>query len=353
MPNFTAETTVGIVGHQKRPMSRHEDTPSIIDREITSFRGGQRLAWRDLTATEKRDYLFESGIQATAYERYPDEARPDVAHGFLQFTVSALQSLAHRLLSESLTRQSDELATPKPKLFHTYGTTAKVLFNPEPGSPYTGFFAEPAHGLARFSYAGPVAGVGVVPGLGLKFPVDGDRPSENAVVMRMLDPQSHNSVFENPFSNILPVPRLANVVMRVVKARFETVVAEGRGLHQPVDNLARVNARGQRAAEARAPHHLILVPTDAARRASDRHIDFRDDLARNIPSGTRIYDVLGLTEAEDTALGAQGKKDLEELVPHAAHIGSLSTESEFIASKYGDYRLFFKHSEVFLREEFR
>jgi len=50
-----------------------------------------------------------------------------------------------------------------------------------------------------------------VPGLGLKFPVDGDRPSENAVVMRMLDPQSQHSVFENAFTNILPVPRFTNL----------------------------------------------------------------------------------------------------------------------------------------------
>jgi hypothetical protein len=35
----------------------------------------------------------------------------------------------------------------------------------------------------------------------------------------------------------------------------------------------------------------------------------------------------------------------------STRVGALTTESEFIASSYGDYRLFFKHSDVFLRNE--
>jgi len=40
-------------------------------------------------------------------------------------------------------------------------------------------------------------------------------------------------------------------------------------------------------------------------------------------------------------------------VTGATRIGALRTESEFIASKYGDYRLFFKHSDQFIRDEYR
>jgi hypothetical protein len=77
---------------------------------------------------------------------------------------------------------------------------------------------------------------------------------------------------------------------------------------------------------------------------SNAQIDFRVDLARNIPQGTTVYDVLGLDEADDDR-----SLDLEDLVPRAKRIGALTTESEFIASAYGDYRLFFKHSDVYLR----
>jgi hypothetical protein len=79
----------------------HQNTPSIIGREITSFRGGQRLAYRDLTGLEKRDYLFDAGIRATAYANDPRGSRPDVRQGLLQFTASALNSIAHHLLAEA------------------------------------------------------------------------------------------------------------------------------------------------------------------------------------------------------------------------------------------------------------
>lgn len=329
-------------------MTDIQDTPSIVDREITRFRGGAVLRYADLSGQEKRDYLFEDGIRATAYAN----GLPDVHLGLFAATQAGVESLAHHLLRQTVTRVGDELEAPKHKLFHSFGTTAKIRYNPESGTPYTGIFGDTAHGLARFSYAGPTIGIGIVPGLGLKFPVDGDHPSENVVVMRMLDPQSEHSVFHNPFSNILPAPSPLNLTMKVVNQRFETVVAEGHGLHQPVDNFARIHPSGQPVAgPPQAPYRLILVPTEAARNACDPHLDFRDDLAQNLPAETTIYSVLGLDEDAETTLHGQGLNRLEELIPHASRIGSITTESEFIASTYGDYRLFFKHSDVFLRPE--
>ncbi len=318
------------------------DTPSIVGRQITSSlpAGGQSLTYSQLTAIEKRDYLFEAGIRATAHATLPD-----VTLGVPLFLGSALDSFAHHLLRDTVTRVGDELETPKNKLFHTYGTTAKIQFTPEPATPYTGLFAENAHGLLRFSYAGPVIGVGIVPGLGLKLLIDGDHPSENAVMMRMLDGQSQHSVFEHPFTNLLPDPNLTNAIMRGVKERFESVVSAGHGLDQPVANFARVQVSGQPVpGEVRAPFRVILAPTREARLMSNPQIDFRTDLARNVPQGTTIYDVLGLDEADDDR-----SIDVEDLLPRAKRIGGLTTESEFIASAYGDYRLFFKHSDVYLR----
>ena len=316
------------------------DTASIAGRPITSFRGGQRLSYGQLTALEKRDYLFDAGIRATAHTTLPD-----VTLGLPLFIGAAFDSFAHHLLRDTVTRVGDELETPKHKLFHTYGSTAKVSFTPQPGTPYSGLFAAKAVGLLRFSYAGPVLGIGIVPGLGLKLLLDGDRPSENAVMMRMLDGQSEHSVFEHPFTNRLPDPNATNMIMRGVKERFETVVSSPHGLDQPVDNFARVQVNGQPVTGAvRAPFRVILAPTRDARLKSNPQIDFRTDLARNIPSGTTIYDILALDEADDDRTA-----EIEDLVPKATRIGSLTTESEFIASAYGDYRLFFKHSDVFLR----
>lgn len=341
----------------------YSDTPSIIHNEIATARPGRKLRYVELTGVEKRDYLFEHGIRATAY--VDDASLPDVKYGLLQFSRSALKSIANHLLSETLTRVSDELPEPKPKLFHTYGTTAKIVFIPEPDTPYSGILAERVPGLARFSFAGPVSAVGVVPGLALKFPIDGDQPSQNLVAMAKLDPQaplwrffstsSHNSVFQNPFTNILPHPSFANLTMRVVNQRFETVAMPGHGLHQSLACFAKLRANGEAVPPERvaAPYRVIFRPTAQAKSASDPTIDFRDDLARNIAPGTSIYDVLALDDSKEKELRAKGIAAVEDLMAHAQKIGTIATESEFIASRYGDYRLFFKHDDSFIRPEFK
>jgi hypothetical protein len=341
---------------------RIDDAPSIVDREITSARPGERLSYAQLTGREKRDYLFDEGIRPTAYANLRGEKLPDVEGGLPDFIGSAFKSYTHHLLSQTITRVGDELETPKRKLFHTYGTTAKIVLTPKPAaSRYTGLFTVPAPGLARLSYAGPVLAIGIVPGLGLKFPIDGDNPSADLVVMRMLDSQrpfphipgtpAQRSVFQNPFTNFLPDPNPFNLVMREVKHRFETVVVAGEGLHQTVESLARVCPDGSPvpAEQVATPYRLILRPTAEATAASDPTIDFRDDLATHVPAGMPIYDVLALDESEEVELRRQGLVTVEALLPNATEIGTITTESEFIASTYGDYRLFFRHSDRYLR----
>ena len=232
------------------------ETPSLTQGRITQVRPGVSLGYSDLTGREKRDYLFEQGIRTTAYGQGNNGARPDVVSGIVQFSGSALQSIANHLLSQSLTRVDDELEEPKRKLFHTYGTVAEIVFSPAPDTPYSGLFRQQASGLARFSYAGPVSGVGVVPGLGLKFPRDGPHPSVDLVL-----------------NNIVP--------------------------------------------------------------------------------GTPIYDVLGLDEDVELELARQGTTRLEDLISRGRKIGVIQTESAFLASRYGDYRLFFKHDHRFMRDEFK
>jgi hypothetical protein len=309
------------------------DAPSIIDDSYAA-----------LDALEKRDFLFDRGILPTTYVH----GLPDTHLGVIEFTESAVESFTDHLLRDTVTRVGDELETPKHKLFHTYGTTAKIRFTPADDTPYSGIFQDRAPGLLRFSYAGPEIAVGTVPGLGLKFPIDGAHPSENAVLMRGLDRQSSPSVFEHPFSNLLPDPSPLNVVMRIVKDRFETVVTSGHGLHQPVDNLARIHVNGSLVDDnaVRAPHRLILAPTPDAIQATAAAGDFRIRLASDIAIGMRIYDVLALDVSEEAALG---DVPLEDMLPHARSIGSLSTESRFVASAYGDFRLFFKHHPAYLR----
>jgi hypothetical protein len=87
-------------------MSDDQDVPSIVGREITCFRGGQVLRYDQLTGREKRDYLFEAGIRATAYANVPGSSLPDVRYGLLQFAESAGYSFSHHLLSSTLAVQA-------------------------------------------------------------------------------------------------------------------------------------------------------------------------------------------------------------------------------------------------------
>jgi hypothetical protein len=342
---------------------RYEDTPSLIhDLEVAVGLGKK---YSELTAIEKCVYLFDQGIRPTAYENYKDEDRPDSVVGLSQFGRSTFKSLKRESLSETLTYLGDEFPEPKQKIIHTYGSTARVVFLPEPGTPYTGILSQEAHGLARFSYAGPSFAVGSVPALALKFPLDGDRPSENLVVLHKLDRQqpfwrffsknSHNSVFQNPMTNNVPRPRLTNVIIRTLNDRFQTVVKEGTVLQQPLDNLTRIHINGTAVERDKltTPHRIILRPTIAATTASDPKIEFRDDLARNVKSGTTIYETYALREEQEKKLNPAGKAKLAHLLSHADRIGTITTESEFIASKYGDYRLFFKHSDKFILDRYK
>ena len=72
---------------------------------------------------------------------------------------------------------------------------------------------------------------------------------------------------------------------------------------------------------------------------------------QNTPS--TICEVLALDEAREAALLKTGAAALDEFIPHAERIGTVTTDSEFIASKYVDCRLFFRHSDGSLRKELR
>ena len=126
-------------------------------------------------------------------------------------------------------------------------------------------------------------------------------------------------------------------------------------LRQPVEGVASIHTNGNPVLdnEVKAPYRLILSPTKQAVEASDPKIDFRDDMARNIKAGTTIYEVYGLNESEEKDLNRAGISKLDGLLKSAKRIGTLTTESEFIASKWGDYRLFFQHSDRFILEKYR
>jgi hypothetical protein len=66
--------------------------------------------------------------------------------------------------------------------------------------------------------------------------------------------------------------------------------------------------------------------------------DFRDDLATIAP-GTVLFSVYGTDSQQTGTTEAQQSENRS----NAQLIGNIKTMSEFVASSYGDSRLFFRH----------
>jgi hypothetical protein len=82
----------------------------------------------------------------------------------------------------------------------------------------------------------------------------------------------------------------------------------------------------------RTPLKVVFQPTEDARSRYQAAAegDVRLALKSEIPAGTPLYDVMAGGNADD---------DGSELVA----VGQLVTDSAFVASEYGDERLFFQH----------
>lgn len=276
------------------------------------------------SALRKQDVIFHEKIVRSAYTTLPE-----LSGGLLL----GLEASAKRLLG--LKELSQEDFTPSratgderppdrrgPKSMNTYGTAALFEFEADAGSPYTGLL-QGGSGVMRFSTMGPPGLVGNVPGLALKFLVDG-KPSRDLVVMNGFAGQGGSTnVFLKPMSNALPPPEsrlMKGVVAILAKA------AKGDPLRQGVDHLAGVGGDGAGVDKPLAPYQIFFEPTHQDGIPADTANDFRADLA-GVKPGTAIYEV--------TAISAPGAPKVR--------IGRVVTRSQFVASEYGDTTLLFKH----------
>lgn len=222
------------------------------------------------------------------------------------------------------------------KTFHRWGTAVKVRFVPEregmaqrlPGAEaanvggYTGVFATGAVGIARLSLGLGNLDALWAPGIGLKLFVDG-KPSVNVHAIPrdgaqkskdFLAPALSSEIDPTPLDGFLKFSSKANPNLRTVK------------------HLAMVEADGTAVAEPKAPHHVAFrAPAGIAFSAPPAwgQEDFRTSLAK-IPAGTTLYEVWAYD-----ATGTEG----------GTKIGTLVTESAFVASSFEDRRLHFHHAD--------
>lgn len=240
-------------------------------------------------------------------------------------------------LKISFTHHSDEFPPGRIRLIHATGGVAKISLVRTEESKHTGLFQTGARGLVRLSLAAPQIAntLGLapfIPGMGLKLFIDG-KESVNLMTMNSLDGQESKNIFSATFTNDLPTPKVEESTKKMFEAFKQTVEELSPGSNPLFLNLAhwaRINSDGSEVKNPVAPHSIVLVPTAMAQESysccSSFPKDFRGRLA-NVDAGTIIYTIY--TKA--TKVGP------------LVLWGNIITDSEFVASQYGDQSLFFRH----------
>jgi hypothetical protein len=242
-------------------------------------------------------------------------------------TLSRLRLLSVSHDRASFEHESDEMPAGRVKLVHTYGTVACVTVEPGSALGYTGVFATGGRALLRFSDGG--GGPLFTPSLALKFPVDGG-PSLNFLALPHAPRRSSNrDPLAGVYANASVSPRAFGA--KLVAGAFQRTANAlgGKRLfatYLPLHHLAGRTLDGAEVAEPRVPDRLVLTPTDAAREAAAESPDFRVRLG-SLPEGTGLFD-LALAPTLDAP---------------AAPWGTLRLDTRFVASRWGDERLFFQH----------
>jgi hypothetical protein len=273
----------------------------------------QSEAFVKAPAVEKRDRLWEA-LSAQPYESLPP------------VRLSGLTSL-FRLLKLGVLRQAFEVDAdvrpPREKSFHPFGTVAKVRFVADGRHEFTGLFESGAVGLARLSLA--LSERAYAPSSAFKFFIDG-RPSRNLLLDQSVDQQTSRDFFERVPTNITLWPTLfpRKYVWLFVNALLSTIAPV---MEQPLDHIASITSEGQDVAQFTAPYQVYMVAPGEIHQRPSTTVDFRTLLSR-IPTGSVLFKVFANRSAADTEM---------------IYVGSIVTESPFVASEFGDRVLSLRH----------
>lgn len=251
---------------------------------------------------------------ATRYATLPPEQRVPAR--------SALASLSH--LGATFDYHHDVMPPNHDgKVFHPNGVMAKAHLEAVPNTGFNGLLAG-ARLMIRLSEG--IAGKNI-PGLGVLHLVTGYE-SVGAVAIHDLDGQPTGAGFfdQEYLTNRIPVPK--KWLLRRGADLLALIGKEGPNFI-PVNELVDRDRNGNVVRGSKRPDTVFYVPTAQARKLFPKGAkgDFRQELIDNIPAGTPLYDVY----ANEKAGGARVK------------VGTIITDSEFVASDFGDKGFFIHH----------
>jgi len=274
--------------------------------------------YQSKTALEKQDLLWQQ-IKSSLYEKLP-------VTGVSPFDMLKLFDIKY--LTTTIGYQSDEMPIKRKRLIHTYGTVAKIFFKPASDTPYTGLFKSVVPGIIRASVVRYDPN-NLMPGIAIKLFVDG-HPSLNTVGLHTIDGQGKDyNFFAYPFSNIIPPPKssLMVSVLDVFTKAAKTFDPDANAMKVSLNPFAKINSDGSEVADPIAPMQIYFYPTKDVLQDSKDNRDFRIKLAELV-AGTKLFEVFvkNPDKPDDLLL-----------------IGEIILDSQFIASKYGDEKIFFQH----------
>lgn len=282
-----------------------------------------------LGATKAAYFLQQ--IETTAYgTKLPPISSPS--------TWSKLSLLSASYNANAFSHNGDVMPEGRQKLIHSFGTTALVSLVVLPNHPYTGLFATGApHGILRISLAtqpGDDVPKKLIPGLALKFFIDGSA-SLNIMAMPSLDGQTTSNIFEFAYTTDLKPPTWS-IAGSLLENRFRAslwYVGQNGGNPRSfsLNHFSAQTSMGAAVSTPVAPYSIELVPTvDLYRLGTpNKDEDFRVSLEGK-GLGEVLFEVV-----------AKGRADQAPV-----RIGFIVAESNFVASSFGDEKLFFKHAPV-------
>ncbi|MGH8069309.1 MAG: hypothetical protein ACRERE_29560 [Candidatus Entotheonellia bacterium] len=272
-------------------------------------------SFRAAPAREKQEILWRF------ISKFPYEQLPSMHTTNLQ--------LMRRLMSRAFLQKAfdldDDVRPPRTKAFHAFGTVAQMRFVADGTHPFTGLFATGGVGFARASLA--VGMPNYSPAAALKFLLDGPHASENLLLHQSLDTQASRDFFERaPTNHTLEPSTFPNTLMTPLLRFWLSRISSPIEI-QLLDHLAAVTHDGTVVERVVAPELVYLYGADEVRNDPASTEDFRSLLA-NIPLGSLLYRMYG-----------KATRSARQI-----YIGSITTESAFVASEFGDRILAFQHA---------
>ena len=295
---------------------------SLSPRAALALPGG----YEDWERCKKRDHLWNELILPSSYSAFEP-------------VVAANPGLPFFNMSFTMDNRSDELPVSRPKAIHRSGSVAQVAFVSEPGSPLTGLWKGSDCGLVRLSLATKQEDT-TVPGAAFKMFVDG-APSENFVAMHDLDGQSDYNFFAKTFSNVIAPPK--SFLLKIIAKAFERASPFPAGVY--LQDISAVQQNGAGESAPVFPYRIFLDANPTFASFQNAAHDFRSDLA-TIPEGTLLYTVHAVipeNPSDDDAANIWSSVSSDAYRAKAVKVGSFVTVSKFVASRWADEKLFFKH----------